>query len=123
MGKNCRVCAHPQRHLVELGLVHRLPVRILAARFDIPKTCVFRHRRLHMSPQLIAAIAMAQRPSVVDLEQLQRSESEGLIGSLVSQRARLQMLSEMAFKARSAPGSRSREPSPAHWNLPADCSA
>jgi hypothetical protein len=99
MGKNCRVCAHPQRHLVELGLVHRLPVRILAARFDIPKTCVFRHRRLHMSPQLIAAIAMAQRPSVVDLEQLQRSESEGLIGSLVSQRARLQMLSEMAFEA------------------------
>jgi hypothetical protein len=85
--------------LVELGLVHRLPVRILAARFDIPKTCVFRHRRLHMSPQLIAAIAMAQRPSVVDLEQLQRSESEGLIGSLVSQRARLQMLSEMAFEA------------------------
>jgi hypothetical protein len=45
----------------------------------------------------VAAILAAQRPSEVDLEQLQRSESEGLIGSLVAQRARLQMLSEMAF--------------------------
>jgi hypothetical protein len=32
------------------------------------------------------------------LEQLQRSESEGLLGSLVCQRARLQQLSEMAFE-------------------------
>ncbi len=32
------------------------------------------------------------------LEALERSESEGLLASLVSQRARLQMLSEMAFE-------------------------
>ena len=52
-----------------------------------------------MPPQLVAAIAMAAHPSEVDLEQLQRSESEGLLGALVGQRARLQLLSEMAFEA------------------------
>jgi hypothetical protein len=101
MGKTgpvCQVCGHPQRHLIELALVCRLPVRTVAARFGLGKDPIFRHRRLHMSPQLIAAIAVARHPSEVDLEQLQRSESEGLLGALVGQRARLAMLSEMAFQ-------------------------
>lgn len=50
-----------------------------------------------MPPQLVAAIMTAAKPSEVDLEQLQKSESEGLLASLISQRARLQMLSEMCF--------------------------
>ena len=80
-GPTCRVCGHPHRHLIELALVHKLPVRVIAKRFDIPKTTVFRHRRLHMSAALVAAIATAAHPSEVDLEALQRSESEGMIGS------------------------------------------
>jgi hypothetical protein len=51
-----------------------------------------------MTPQLVAAIAAAVHPSEIDLEALQRSESEGLLGSLVAQRARLQMLSELCFE-------------------------
>jgi hypothetical protein len=98
-GPECQVCAHASRHLIELGLVHRIPVRVLARRFGLGKDPIFRHRRLHMSPQLIAAIAAAAHPTEIDLEALQRSESEGLIGNLVAQRARLQMLSEMAFAA------------------------
>jgi hypothetical protein len=98
-GPTCKVCGSEQRHLIELGLVHRIPVRVLARRFDIPKSTVFRHRRMHMPAQLVAAIAMASHPSELDIEQLQRSESEGMIGALVGQRARLQMLSEMAFEA------------------------
>ena len=94
----CCVCAHPRRDLVELALVHRMPVRVIAKRFELSKDSLFRHRRLHMPPQLIAAIAAAAHPSEIDLEQLQRSESEGLLGALVGQRARLQMLSEMAFE-------------------------
>jgi hypothetical protein len=85
--------------MVELALVHRIPVRVISARFNLPKTSIHRHRRLHMPPQLIAAIAMAVHPTEVDLEQLQKSESEGLLGALVGQRARLQLLSEMAFEA------------------------
>ena len=79
--------------------MHRLPVRIISARFDIPKTCVFRHRRLHMPPQLIAAIATAAHPTEIDVELLQKSESEGLLAGLIAQRARLALISEMAFSA------------------------
>jgi hypothetical protein len=52
-----------------------------------------------MSAQLCAAILTAQHPSAVDLEQLERSESESLLANLVAQRARLSLLSEMAFQA------------------------
>jgi hypothetical protein len=97
-GPNCTVCVHKDRSLVELGLVHHIPMTVLARRFGLGTDAVWKHRHNHMSPQLIAAIAMAQRPSEIDLEQLQRSESEGLLGSLVGQRARLQLLSEMAFE-------------------------
>jgi len=97
-GPPCLVCVHKQRHLIELALVHKLPVRVIGKRFDLSLNTVFRHRRKHMPAQLQAAIMTAAKPSEVDLEQLQRSESEGLLGSLVAQRARLQMLSEMAFE-------------------------
>jgi hypothetical protein len=43
-----------------------------------------------------AAILAAQQPQAVDLEQLQRSENEGLLAQLVSQRARLQLTVEQA---------------------------
>jgi hypothetical protein len=41
---------------------------------------------------------VALRPSEIDLAELSKRESEGLLGSLVAQRARLQMLSEMCFE-------------------------
>lgn len=99
-GIECRVCAHERRDLIELALVHKLPIRVIARRFNIGRDSVFRHRRLHMSPALKAAIMTALHPSEVDLEQLQRSEGENLLAALVSQRARLQQLSEIAFEDR-----------------------
>ena len=51
-----------------------------------------------MSPQLVAALLVAQHPSDIDLEALERSESEGLLASLIAQRGRLHLLSEMAFE-------------------------
>jgi hypothetical protein len=96
-GPACRVCEHEHRHLIELGLVHRVPVRVLARRFELSKDSVFRHRRMHMSPTMVAAMLAAARPSEIDLEELKKTEGEALLGSLVAQRARLQMLSEMAF--------------------------
>jgi hypothetical protein len=97
-GPDCRVCVHAQRHLIELALVHKLPMRVIAKRFDVSHWSILRHKQNHMSPQLIAALAMAVRPSEIDLEQLQRSESEGLLSALISQRARLALLSEMCFE-------------------------
>jgi hypothetical protein len=48
------------------------------------------------TPQVEAAILAAQKPTDIDLEALQTSESEGLLAQLVTQRARLQTHSEMA---------------------------
>jgi hypothetical protein len=47
-----------------------------------------------------ASIMLAARPSEIDLDALKRSESEALLGSLIAQRARLQLISEMCFEAK-----------------------
>jgi hypothetical protein len=70
----------------------------LAKRFGLSRDAILRHGRLHVTPQMKAAMLYAMHPTAVDLEALERSESEGLLASLVAQRARLQMLSEMAFE-------------------------
>ena len=40
-GGLCCVCAHPRRDLVELALVHKLPVRVIAKRFELSKDSRF----------------------------------------------------------------------------------
>jgi hypothetical protein len=92
----CKVCAHERRHLIEIGLTHHVPIRTLGARFGLKPSTIYRHAKLHLPPQTRAAILAAQKPSEVDLEALQRSESEGLLAQLVTQRARLQQLSELS---------------------------
>src|SRR3954468_11240399 len=96
-GKACTICAHPKRHQMEIGLTYRVSHGVLAARFDVSPDALQRHAKRHLSPQIRAAILTAQRPSAVDLEGLQASESEGLLSQLVMQRARLQGHSEMAL--------------------------
>jgi len=96
MGNVCTVCTSPHRHLIEVGLVHRTPMRVLGKRFGVSEHAVFRHSKGHVTPQMRAAILAAQQPQAVDLEQLQRSENEGLLAQLVSQRARLQLTVEQA---------------------------
>ena len=100
-GRPCSVCNHPQRHLIEVGLTHRLPLKILARRFDLSHDAVFRHRKYHLSPQTMAAIMCAAKPgAAIDLEELRKTESEGLLGNLIVQRARLQTLFEIAVEER-----------------------
>ena len=70
----------------------------LGRRYDASPDAIKRHRRNHLSPQMRAAILAAQKPASVDLEVLQRSESEGLLAALVSQRARLQQHVDMALE-------------------------
>ncbi|MFW6028366.1 MAG: hypothetical protein ACOC9Q_02445 [bacterium] len=96
-GPQCTICRHDKRHQIELGLVHKTPLRTLAARFDVSPDALHRHSKNHLSAQLRAALLTAQRPSDVDLEALERSESEGLLSQSVHQRARLQALSEQAL--------------------------
>lgn len=100
----CSICRHPRRHQLEIGLVHRVPLRVLAARFECSPDALQRHRHNHLTPQMAAAILAAQKPSEVDLEQLQRSEAEGILSQLVVQRARLQQQSDLALELGNASG-------------------
>ena len=75
-----------------------MSLSVLAKRFSLHRDAIQRHKRKHMSAQLVAALLAAQHPSEIDLEALERSELEGLLANLIAQRARLQMLSEMAFE-------------------------
>jgi hypothetical protein len=94
----CTVCASDRRHQVEIGLVHQVPLRVLARRFGLSLFAIHRHGKNHLTPVQRAAILAAQKPTEVDLEQLQRSEAEGILSQLVAQRARLQSHSEMALE-------------------------
>jgi hypothetical protein len=94
----CTICQHPKRHSIEVALTHKTPLRVIAARFDCSLDAVFRHGKHHLSPQMRAAILTAQKPTAVDLEALQISESEGLLAQLISQRARLQAHSDQALE-------------------------
>jgi hypothetical protein len=99
MGKRgvaCTVCAHKSRHQIEIGLSHGVPHRVLGQRFGLSHDAIGRHAQNHLTPQMRAAILTAQKPTAIDLEALQASESEGLLAQLVSQRARLQQHVELA---------------------------
>lgn len=106
MGKTvrCSICTHERRHQLEIGLVHRVPLRVLAQRFQCSPDALHRHRHRHLSPAMAAAILAARSPSEIDLEQLQRNEAEGLLAQLVTQRARLQVQSDLATELGNASG-------------------
>lgn len=83
-----------------MGLAAGVPNLVLARRFGIPNSTLRNHRERHLSPQMRAALALAmRRPDEIDLEALSKSEAEGLLGNLISQRARLQQLSELCIAA------------------------
>jgi len=103
IGRTCTICRHAKRHQIEIGLVHKVPYRALATRFECSPDAVARHARNHLTPQMAAAILTAQKPSDVDLEELQRSEAEGLLAQLVTQRARLQQHSDLALELGNGP--------------------
>jgi hypothetical protein len=78
-------------------------MRALAIRFQCSPDSLARHARNHLTPQMRAAILTAQKPSEIDLEALQRSEAEGLLAQLVTQRARLQQHSDLALELGNGP--------------------
>lgn len=96
-GRPCMVCAHEKRHHIELGLVNRVNLKALAARFDVSIHALKRHSANHLSPVQRAALLSASRTPEIDLEALRTSESENLLAQLVAQRARLQHHSEFAL--------------------------
>ena len=96
---NCGACRHERRHLIDIGLVCQVPRSTLAARFGISEDTLARHAANHLPPQVRAAILTQMNPSEIDLEALHRSESESLLASLISQRARLATMATQALEA------------------------
>ncbi|WP_439925581.1 hypothetical protein [Nitrobacter sp. JJSN] len=95
-GTRCTVCDHDHRHQIEIGLTHGVAGRVLGDRFGLSKDAILRHAKNHLTPAQRAAILSAQKPAAIDLEALRTAESEGLIASLVAQRARLLVKADFA---------------------------
>ncbi len=89
MGRNCHTCEHPRRAQIELALARRVPYRALERQYGVTKDSLSRHKREHLPPQVEASLLATARPTGVDLDKLRQSESEGLLQTIVYQRARL----------------------------------
>ena len=98
MGARCTVCDHAERSRIELGLSRKVSYAKLARKFSVSKDAVARHRTNHVPPQLLASLAATGAPTVIDLEALRQSESEGVLQHLVALRARLFVMLENAEK-------------------------
>jgi hypothetical protein len=96
---NCGACRHERRHLIDIGLVCQVPRTVLSARFGVSEDTLARHAANHLPAQARAAIMTQLAPSQIDLEQLQRSESESLLASLIAQRARLSAMATQALES------------------------
>src|SRR5262249_12940731 len=96
LSPQCTICQHPQRARIEVGLVHKVPYRVLAARFAASFDAIYRHNKLHLSATTRAAILAAQPATEVDVEALREREDGSLLANLVTQRARLAIAGEQA---------------------------
>jgi RNase P/RNase MRP subunit POP5 len=96
-GRNCHVCNHERRAEIELRLANNTPVRVVALKYGVGKDSCYRHRSRHMDASLVQQLqATGQRVNPSDLAELKRTESEGLLQTLVHERARQQRIADKA---------------------------
>jgi hypothetical protein len=95
-GKQCSICQSDKRHLLELGLVYGIGMRVLAARYEVSKDALQRHQA-HMSPAQRAALISHVPATPVDLVALRDGESENLLANVRAQRLRLEQMAEFAL--------------------------
>jgi hypothetical protein len=89
MPRHCTICEHQERASIELGLANHTGVMALSRQHNVSKKALERHRANHMPAALKAELMTKGRMSPIDLENLRRTESEGILQNLVVQRARL----------------------------------
>jgi hypothetical protein len=90
MAAKCSVCVHSNRAEIELALARRLGLKTLAKRYGLSPPALSRHTKNHMPPQLKKTLAAtARRPSELDLDNLRKDESEGLLQTALNLRARM----------------------------------
>ena len=88
-GSSCKVCEHPDRASIELGLANGIGIRPLGKRYGLSSDSVWRHGKNHMTADLHAQLFTRGRANPADLENLKISESEGLLHNLIAVRGRL----------------------------------
>jgi hypothetical protein len=89
----------PNRPLIERALAMGIPMIRIAKRFGYSEKAVMRFRD-RMPQQLKAAIvAAALKPKEADLDALRIDESEGILGNLAHQRARLLVCQDECMEA------------------------
>jgi hypothetical protein len=71
---NCSICQHDRRHLIEIGLVHRVPRRVLAKRFSVSPDALWRH---DLPPQARAAKQHDELTAFHSITSLARASSVG----------------------------------------------
>lgn len=98
MARRCTICTNAKRDLIDLAIVAMTPRPVLAQRFGVSLDALDRHSARHLPPQVRAALMTSLAPSEIDLEQLQRSESESLLAGLIHQRARLSTMAQSALE-------------------------
>jgi hypothetical protein len=94
-----RIATDPNRPLIERSLAMGIPMTRIGRRFgySVP---VLSNYRARMPAQLRAAIAAAAlKPKEQDLDKLRIDESEGILGNLAHQRARLLVCQDEAMEA------------------------
>ena len=85
----CAVCRSSHRAEVELSLANDVSCRIVGNRYGLHKDACWRHKTLHMSPELRARLKATGANEPVDLDKLRITESEGLLQHLIAVRGRL----------------------------------
>ena len=84
-----RIESDPNRALIERALAMGISAKAIGRRFGYTPQSILRFRD-RMPQQLKAAIAAAAlKPKEADLDRLRIDESEGILGNLAAQRARL----------------------------------
>jgi hypothetical protein len=95
-GPPCKVCDHPDRASIELGLANKVPIRVLGKRYGLSSDSVWRHGQRHMTAELHSQLMTRGRMTPQDLENLRVTESEGVLQHLVAVRGRLYGLMDVA---------------------------
>jgi hypothetical protein len=93
------IASDPQRALIDRALAMGVAITQISRRFGYSVPALSRYRD-RMPQQLRAAIAAAAlKPKEADLDRLRIDESEGILGNLAHQRARLLLCQDESMEA------------------------
>ena len=97
-GRSSTIVGHPDQARIERDLALGRPLQRIAKKYGISKDAAWRHKK-HLPPQLKAALAAHALRPAEDLDKLRTEESEGILGNLAAQRARLLISQDAALEA------------------------